>query len=316
MKLSKKLRGNLLLILTAFIWGVSFVAQSVGMEYVGPFTFNATRFFLGGIVLLPLVWRNAARARRQNGGQAPVPLKTVLLGGFLCGVALFIASTLQQLGIQTTSPGKAGFITALYIVIVPLLGLFLKKKPPVLVWIGVALAAAGMALLCLNEEFSISRGDTLVFLCAVCFSFHILIIDHFSPKADGVTLSCIQFFVSGLASLVLMLVFETPTAAQIKDAWMPIAYSGVLSCGVAYTLQVVAQKDTDPAVASLLLSLESVFAVLGGGVLLHQWLSAREALGCVLVFAAIILAQIDPAQLRRRLKGGQSPSESEPNPEK
>ena len=168
-----------------------------------------------------------------------------------------------------------------------------------LVWLGVVLATGGMALLCLTDGLGMSQGDFLVFLCAIFFSFHILIIDYFSPKADGVTLSCMQFFVSGLLSLVLALIFENPTPGQLLDAWLPIAYSGVLSCGVAYTLQVVAQKDTDPTVASLLLSLESVFAVLGGGVLMHQWLSVRELLGCALMFIAIILAQLDPKKLRR-----------------
>ena len=299
MKLSKKLRGNLMLILTAFIWGVSFVAQAVGMEHVGPYTFNASRFLIGGLVLLPLVRRNQLRARRENGPMTPAARKTMLLGGLCCGLAIFVASTLQQFGVQTTSPGKAGFITALYIVIVPLLGLFLHKKPPVLVWLGVVLATGGMALLCLTDGLGMSQGDFLVFLCAIFFSFHILIIDYFSPKADGVTLSCMQFFVSGLLSLVLALIFENPTPGQLLDAWLPIAYSGVLSCGVAYTLQVVAQKDTDPTVASMLLSLESVFAVLGGGVLMHQWLSVRELLGCALMFIAIILAQLDPKKLRR-----------------
>ena len=307
MKVSKKLRGNAMLLLTAFIWGVSFVAQSVGMEHVGPFTFNATRLLLGSAVLLPLVWRNLSRARRpgSNGDPpAPVPVKTLLIGGSLCGLALCVASMLQQFGIQTTTPGKAGFITALYIVIVPLLGLFLKKKPPVQVWIGVVLATCGMALLCINESLSISRGDFLILLCAFCFSFHILIIDYFSPKVDGVALSCVQFFVSGLICLVFALALEQPSWSQILDAWLPIAYSGVLSCGVGYTLQVVAQRDADPAVASLLLSLESVFAVLGGGVLLHQWLTVRELLGCVLTFAAIILAQLSPETLRRLFKRG------------
>lgn len=300
MKLSKSLRGNLLLVLTAFIWGVSFVAQTVGMEHVGPYTFNASRFLLGGLVLLPLVRRNYVRSRQEHGPMTLPQRKAVLYGGLACGLAIFVASTLQQLGMQTTAPGKAGFITALYIIIVPLLGLLLGKKPPVLVWVGVALATGGMALLCLTDGLSVARGDLLVFLCAISFSFHILIIDYFSPKADGVTLSCIQFFISGLLSLVLTLIFEQPTLAQLLDAWVPIAYSGILSCGVAYTLQIVAQKKTDPTVASLILSLESVFAVLGGGVLLHQWLSLRELFGCLLTFAAIILAQLDPNQFKRK----------------
>ena len=293
----KKLRGNLMLTLTALIWGASFVAQSVGNELVGPFTFNAVRTLLGALTLLPVI----ALLDRLRG---PQPARTVAekrragkvlwLGGLCCGAALFAASTMQQVGISFTTAGKAGFITALYIVLVPILGIFLGKRAPRIVWLCVAVAVAGLFLLCVKENFSIGKGDLLVLCCALLFAVHILIIDHFSPLVDGVRMSCIQFLVAGLLGVPLMFWFETPTFSGILAAWVPICYSGILSCGVAYTLQIVAQKDTDPTIASLLLSLESVFAALSGWALLHETLTLRELLGCALVFAAIILAQLPP----------------------
>ncbi len=215
----------------------------------------------------------------------------LLIGGLCCGIALAVSSGFQQIGVANTTVGKAGFITALYIVIVPLLGIFLGKKVGALVWGGVGLAVIGMYLLCITEGFSISLGDLLVLICAVGFAVHILVIDHFSPKVDGVRMSCIQFFVCAVLSSIPMFIFETPSFSAILSAAMPILYTGVMSSGVAYTLQIVAQKDTDPTLASLLLSLESVFAVLAGWILLREGLSHRELLGCALVFAAVILAQ-------------------------
>ncbi len=303
-----KMGSNLLLALAAFIWGVAFVAQSVGMEYVEPFTFNGCRFLMGGAVLLPLIWAMGQKGRKGQEGvkdqegdrtQADQAAKGQkkrqrmgILGGILCGFVLFVASSFQQFGVAETTVGKAGFITALYIVIVPLLGIFLKKKIPWSVWISVALATAGMYLLCMTEGLKISRGDVYVFLCAICFSFHILVIDYVSPKADGVVISCAQFFTAGILSVMAAMVFETPKMSSILAAWAPVVYAGVMSCGVGYTLQVVAQKNTDPVLASLILSLESAFSLLAGWVILGQKLSPKELSGCVLVFAAIILAQI------------------------
>lgn len=285
--------NNILLALTALIWGSAFVAQSVGMDYLGPFTFNSIRSLMGGIVLLPVIFimkrqRRKSRQEETSSGDR----KTLIIGGICCGIALAAASSLQQIGIVYTSAGKAGFITALYILIVPIMGLFLGRRVGLKVWIGVALAVAGMYFLCITDGFSISKGDFLVFLCAIVFSVHILVIDHFAPKVDGVALSCIQFFVSGILCAVPMLVQEQPQMDEILAAWMPLAYAGVLSSGVAYTLQVIAQKNTDPTVASLLLSLESVFSVLTGWVILGEHLSGRELFGCALVFAAVLLAQI------------------------
>ncbi len=291
-------RNPALLFLTAVIWGVAFVAQSVGMEYVGAFTFNFTRCILGGIVLIPCIYLLDKRKEKEeptsgNGrGSDAQNRRTLLIGGVCCGTALCIASNLQQFGIKYTTVGKAGFITAMYIVLVPLFGIFLKKKVGLKVWISVALAVAGLYLLCITEGFSLGWGDFLVLLCAGVFSVHILVIDYFSPKVDGVKMSCIQFFVCGLLSGVGMLICEKPELHAILRAWLPILYAGVMSCGVAYTLQIVGQKGMNPTVASLILSLESVVSVLAGWILLGQSLSARELAGCVLMFAAIILAQL------------------------
>ena len=275
--------------LTALIWGAAFVAQSAGMEQNGPFTFNTVRMILGGIVLIPCIALFDKMRHVRLGWRSAD--KNLWVGGCLCGVALFTGATLQQFGIQYTSAGKAGFITALYVIFVPLCRLFAGKRPGKLLWGSVALAAVGMYLLCMDGSLALSTGDVLVLLGAFGFTAHILIIDHFSQKVDGVRMSCIQFFVAGALSLVCMFLFETPSVPAILSAWAPILYAGLLSCGVAYTLQVVAQKDTDPTVASLILCLESVFAVLFGWLLLGETLSMKELLGCILMFVAIVLAQ-------------------------
>ncbi|MBN7774363.1 DMT family transporter [Clostridium aminobutyricum] len=299
--MNKKLRANLMLLLTAFIWGSAFVAQSKGMDYVGPYTFNCVRNIIASAFLIPVIFLfDYLRAKNtspeatdiKTAEEKKVERKTLIIGGVLCGTVLFVASSLQQIGIMYTTAGKAGFITALYIVIVPILGLFLGKKVRPIIWGCVAVAAIGLYLLCLKGDFNIGKGDFLVLLCAFVFSLHILVIDHFSPKTDGIRLSCIQFFVCFLFSAVMMFLSETPEISSILQSAMPILYTGILSSGVAYTLQIVAQKDTDPTVASLLLSLESVFAVLAGMIVLHEMLSGRETMGCLLMFAAIIAAQL------------------------
>lgn len=290
------LRSSALLLLTACIWGVAFVAQSVGMEYVGPFTFNFVRSILGGLVLIPCIFflkrEKKAKAEKVSEEEKKAQRKTLLAGGICCGVALCLASNFQQIGIQYTTVGKAGFITACYIVIVPVIGLFMKKKCSPMIWLSVLLAVVGLYLLCINEQFSIGYGDILVFVCAILFSVHILIVDYFSPKVDGVKMSCIQFLVCGLLSGIAMLFAEQPQLSAVLLAWKPIAYAGIMSCGVGYTLQIVGQKGMDPTIASLILSLESCISVLAGWLLLGQTLSKREGLGCVAMFAAIILAQL------------------------
>ncbi len=292
----KSMGSSGMLMLTALIWGTAFVAQSEGMNYVGGFTFNGCRFLLGGAVLIPCIF-----LLRKLNGQQWVKLteeerknqkKYGIIGGICCGILLCLASSLQQFGIVHTTVGKAGFITACYIVIVPLLGIFLHRKAGLNIWISVGIAAVGMYLLCITEDFVIGRGDFLMFLCAVGFSLHVLVIDYFSPKADGVVISCIQFFTAGAISCIMMVLFENLDWSAVLSAWLPILYAGVMSCGVAYTLQVVAQKDVEPARASLIMSLESVFSVLAGWAILGQSLSLRELFGCMLVFGAIMLAQM------------------------
>ncbi|GFI49115.1 hypothetical protein IMSAGC020_00311 [Lachnospiraceae bacterium] len=297
-----KTKNVILLVLTAFIWGTAFVAQSVGMDYLEPFTFNGVRSLIGGIALLPCIWflgRMNGKAvsadedgRMEEGKLSPAGRKELALGGIACGLLLFCATSLQQIGIQYTTAGKAGFITAFYIVIVPVLGIFLGKRIGWKVWLAVAAALAGLYFLCITDKFTVGKGDVLIFVCAVVFSVHILVIDHFSPRVDGVKMSCIQFLVCGIMSLPFMFAFETPKAGAMLEGWMPLLYAGVLSCGVAYTLQIIGQKNMNPAVASLILSLESCFSVLAGWAVLGERLSVRETAGCVLMFTAIILAQM------------------------
>ena len=285
-----RMKNNILLVLTALSWGCAFVAQSVGMDYVGPFTFNMARFLIGAIVLLPVIW--FMDRQRKTGAEKGAGQKTLIIGGICCGIALAVASTLQQCGILFTTVGKAGFITAMYIVIVPLLGIFIGKKVRPLIIGCVAIAVVGFYFLCMTESLRLGLGDFLVLLCAIAFSIHILVIDHFSPKVDGVKMSAIQFLTAAIISAVPTLLWEQPVFTEILQAWQPVLYAGVMSCGVAYTLQIIAQKNADPTVASLLLSLESVFSVLAGWVLLGQELSLKELFGCVLIFCAIILAQL------------------------
>lgn len=290
-----------MLLLTACIWGVAFVAQSVGMDYVGPFTFNGVRNLIGAITLLPCIailnkW-SQGREEKPQGDK-----KTLITGGICCGIFLFLGSTLQQVGIQYTSAGKAGFITAFYIVLVPVLGIFLKQKTGLKVWAAVVIALAGLYFLCITETMTVGKGDLYVFIGALAFTGHILTIDYFAPRVDGVKMSCIQFFVCSILCGIGMVMMETPTISAIVSAWAPILYAGVLSCGVAYTLQIIGQKDMNPTIASIILSLESCISVLAGWILLGEVLSAREFTGCILMFAAIILAQLP------QRKNGSTPS--------
>lgn len=292
-----QLRNSLLLFLTATIWGVAFVAQSVGMDHVGPFTFTMIRNLLGGAVLIPCIFFlrkiNPPQKRPVSTEEKKKADRTLLIGGISCGLLLFAASSMQQIGIQYTTVGRAGFITACYIIIVPILGLLLfHRKCRPTIWLAVLIALAGLYLLCITDGFSIGKGDFYVLICSVLFSFHILVIDHFSPLVDGVKMSCIQFFVCSAAAAIPAFLLESPNMENILLAWAPILYAGVLSCGVGYTLQIVGQKNMNPTVASLILSLESCISVLAGWVLLNQKLTARELTGCVLMFAAIVLAQL------------------------
>lgn len=314
-------KNSLLLFLAAFIWGVAFVSQSKGMEYMGPFTFNGVRSLIGALVLVPVILLRYRRKKTNVGTEenpqdatadSPwkgVPWKTTLIGGTCCGLALMVASTLQQIGIMYTTVGKAGFITALYIIFVPIFGIFIGKKVPGAVWIGAVMAAIGMYLLCIQGSFQVGMGDALVFACALVFTIHILVIDYFSPKTDGVMLSCIQFFICGIICTTIALITERPDFSQLIDGAVPILYAGVMSCGVAYTLQIVGQKGVNPTIAALILSLESVVSVLAGwfaykiGFLKDdQTLTGRQLLGCAVVFAAVILVQLPVEDFIKKMK--------------
>ena len=287
-----------MLFLTAFIWGTAFVAQSVGMDYLGPFGFNGIRSLIGGVALLPCIYILGKINKRTAGEEGST--KTLIAGGLCCGLALFAASSMQQIGIQYTTVGKAGFITACYIVIVPLLGLFFGKRVGVTLWGAVLLAVAGLFRLCFAKGAEgINQGDLIMMAAALLFSAHILVIDHFSPLADGVKLSCIQFFVAGILSGIAMVIFEEPRWDQIRAAAAPILYAGIFSSGVGYTLQIVGQKEMNPTVASLILSLESSISLIAGWILLGQSMTLRELSGCGLMFGAIILAQI-PVPVRKK----------------
>lgn len=300
-----KTKNVLMLFTAALIWGTAFVAQSVGMEHMGPFSFNGIRSFIGCAALLPCIAFLDRFHYRELKTQEPEKEmsqgsgKTLAAGGICCGLCLFAASSLQQIGIQYTTVGKAGFITAFYIVLVPVLGIFLKKRVGWKVWLAVVLAMAGLYLLCIKEGFSVQRGDIYVFLCALVFSGHILLVDFFSPKVNGVKMSCIQFLVAGMLSVPFMLAFEAVTWNAVLQSIRPLLYAGVLSSGVAYTLQILGQTNMNPAVASLILSLESSISVLSGWIILGEQLSRREIVGCVLMFVAILLAQLPEKRMGR-----------------
>ena len=297
---NQKLKGNLMMLLTALIWGVSFISQSKGVENLSPLAFNGIRSILGGLVLLPVIFL-IDRSKIKKGILVQKPDKTLFVGGTVCGLFMCIASTLQSMGMVQTSPGKAGFITALYMIIVPIIGLFIGKKPTKSVAFAVVVAVISLYLMCVKKGEKIVGGDILVLICSFFFSLHILAIDYFSPKADGVKLSCIQFFVCGVIDMILAFIFDMDNMSlkQVTDCWLAIGYSGILSCGVAYTLQMVAQKYTDPPSASILMSLESVFSTLATVVLVALgWdltggqLDLRQIIGCSLMFVAILLVQM------------------------
>ena len=298
--MNRQIRGSIMLFMTALIWGTAFVAQKSGMDTVSPVAFNGIRTLIGAVSLLPVIaimnMRQSAKAENTKEQK-----KLLWIGGVCCGLFLMAAGNVQQIGICYTTAGKTGFITALYVILVPLMGLLLGKRIRPIFWACVAASAVGLYLLCIPAEGgfgNINKGDIIVFICAFLFAGHILCIDYFSPKVDGVKLSCIQFFVAGGVSCILMLFIDPalgytlPTLSDLQAGWFPLFYAGVMSCGVAYTFQVVAQADVNPTLASMLLCLESVFAVLAGAVLLGEGMGLREIIGCVLMFAAILVAQL------------------------
>ena len=298
------LRNGLILLTAAAIWGTAFVAQSVGMDYMGPFTFNGLRYFLGALVLVPVlaVKKKARSAQKETRAGGP-SVSRILTGGVFCGIFLCVASNLQQFAIISVDVGKAGFLTAMYIVIVPVLTFLVSRRTSLRLWVSVALACAGLYFLSISGSMRLEQGDLALIACAGVFSLHIMCIDRFCD-VDGVLLSCLQFLVAGFMSMLAALVTEPFSLKVAAEGWFPVVYAGIFSCGIAYTFQIIGQKGVDPAIASLILSLESVVSVLAGFLLLGQELSARELLGCVLMFAAIILVQFPgPSEREARSEG-------------
>lgn len=294
-------KGAIFLTITAIIWGMAFVAQSMGMEHLGPVSFNGIRFLIGVIVLLPIIiFRNMYK--KKKGTVEKSSFKSIAIASICTGGVIFVASTLQQIGLIYTTAGKAGFITAMYIVIVPILGILIKRKTLLLTWFAVIIAIVGMYLLCVDGEFSIATGDIFVLAGSLFWAIHILVVDHFSKKVECLELACGQFLVAGFISLPIMLLFEDISVSALYDCALPLAYAGILSCGVAYTFQLFGQKYTAPALASLIMSLESVFAVLGGFLILHEKLTQRELAGCALILFAVIMAQVVPEIIGAKCK--------------
>ena len=285
----KEQKAILLLLLTSLIWGLAFVAQSVSSESIGPFTFNGIRMLIGAVVLLPF----AIPLIRKHKGDKDY-LKNAIKGGILCGICLGAAAVTQQFGVAASGAGKGGFITSLYIVIVPFMSLALGQKIRKAVWLSALIAMIGMYLLSIGEGFTISQGDIYLIICAVLFALHIMVIDRTGKNTDGIVLSMFQFLTAGILCIIGMMLFENPDMGAILDAWLPIIYAGAFSCGIAYTLQVVAQKYVRPSRAVFALSLESVWAAIGGALILSERLSGREIIGCALVFAAVLIAEIEP----------------------
>lgn len=306
---NRNLRNSLLLVLTAMIWGGAMVAQREGGNEIGPFTFNGLRSLIGSGCLVPVILIMDRKKPSSKKPETPEEKKLLWTGGIACGIIMFLASSAQQLGLYMgTAAGKAGFLTACYILIVPVLGLFLKKKCDWNIWLGMGITIVGLYLLCMTDSFRFQTGDLLIFLCAVLFAMHILVIDYFSPRVDGVRMSCIQFLVCGIISSIPVFFIEMQHSLsgmeewmlklQSLDVWIPLLYAGILSCGVGYTLQIVGQDGLNPTVASLLMSLESVFAMLAGWLILKETMGIRQITGCVLIFIAILLAQLPIENLR------------------
>lgn len=302
-----KLKGELLLLITAIIWGTSFITQKLGMNYIEPFTFGATRFLLGSLCLLFVIWLfdRAKRKRQERTGEIvknTMKRKDLLVGGILCGVALFFGASFQQIGIVETTAGKAGFITALYILLVPIFGLFMRKRVDILTWLGVGVAVIGFYLLCVTEGFAIQRGDVIVLIGTIFWALQIIIVDVFNDRTDGVKLSCVQFITAGILSTIAAFIFETPKLAAILACAGPILYTSIMVVGVAFTLQIIGQKSTPPTVAAIILSLESVFAAISGSVFLGETMNSRELMGCLLVFVAVLMTQVKPGALREKVE--------------
>lgn len=304
----KKIKNVGLLILTATLWGVAFVAQDVGLEHIGPFTFSATRSFLGAVALFVIsVFADSIKRKKTqttiSKEEKKVRIKSFLKAGLICGVVFFAATNTQQFGLLYTTAGKSGFITACYIVLVPIIGLFFGRKCPVYIWVSVIATIVGLYMLCMGDGFtSLNKGDVITLACAVLFAVHIIVIDKFANKVDGIKLACAQCTVNAVLSGICMFIFESPNITYILKAWIPIVYAGVFSSGLAYMFQILGQKDFNPTIASLVMSLESVISVIAAWIILNQQLSEKEIIGCVIIFSAIIFAQIPFRRKNKTIK--------------
>lgn len=291
--MKNRLLGNLALLLTACLWGLSFVAQREGMEHIGPFTFNAVRSFLGGLSLLPVIaWFKYSKPDTRTKRRKRYQHINLARAGIGCGLALFTAMSIQQYSIQYVTAGKSGFITALYIIFVPLISILLGEKLRKIILISVTFAVYGLYLLCYKAGSGLNIYDVLSLVGAFFYGLHIIIVNYYSEKVNAAKACCLQFFVVGILSTILMIAFENPTIAAILSAKISILFAGILTCGVAYTLQIYGQKYTQPVVASLILCLESVFAVIGGTLILGETMSPKEILGCIFMITAVILANL------------------------
>ena len=309
-----RIRNMIYLLICSIVWGISFVPQAASMEFIGPFTFNAVRCALGSLVLIPVILIARYLAARQQNVTEDESLsvylhvfdRSTVTGGILSGVLLFIATNLQTIALKTASAGKGGFITAMYIILVPILGIFIHKKIHLNVWISVGLAAVGLYLLCIRERMTLKPEDMLLLACAFFFAIQILTVDKYVPTANGIAMAAIEFGVCSILSAVVMAFAENPSWVTIGQCKGAIIYAGACSCGIAYTLQILGQRDVDPTLASLIMSLESVTSVIAGAIILHQFMTGREILGCALMFVAIILAQMtDLIYAGRRRKNEQ-----------
>lgn len=315
MKKQSYLKNYVLLFLAAAIWGAGFIAQSTGMDYVGPFTFTAARFILGVIVLLPviLIGRFTKKEKDTNQVLDKDYRKNTIIGGLVCGTCLFVAGSFQQVGIIYTTAGKAGFITALYVILVPIFGMiieaikkafcpdYIKKKTPWTIWFSAVLAIIGLYLLCMKADtFEFGKGECLILICALCFMVQILAIDHFSPKVDAIMLSCLEFLVCSIEAGIVAFIFENPSMGNILAAAKPILYAGIFSSGIAYTFQVVGQKNANPTICSIIMCFESVFSVIFGTIFLHEELTGKHIVGCTLMFIAIIVSQIPINNIKKK----------------
>jgi len=299
----KQFKGNLILLITAIIWGTSFASQKLGMDHIDPFTFGASRFLLGAVVLIPaiLIFDALNRSKKNiffaEANKPQFKNKDLIIGGLLCGGTLFLGASFQQWGIVYTTAGKAGFITTLYIVLVPLLGIFTGKKTDLPTWAGIALAIAGLYLLCIKEGMSMQKGDVIVLIGTIFWALQIIVVDAYADKVEALKLSLVQFITAGILSAIAAVIFGNPDIHAIVDCAGPILYTAIMVVGVAYTLQIIGQRYTNPTVAAIILSMESVFAAISGAVFLNEIMSPREIIGCVLMFTAVIITQVNTQEI-------------------